>query len=66
MKPDLFDFIEKHNLHDAVREKVRFYDGLAEIINTIHIKLWERCNSAQLESIWSAKFISFSLLFTIF
>ncbi|XP_016478552.1 vacuolar protein sorting-associated protein 41 homolog [Nicotiana tabacum] len=22
MKPDLFDFIEKHNLHDAVREKV--------------------------------------------
>jgi hypothetical protein len=22
MKPDVFDFIEKHNLHDAVREKV--------------------------------------------
>lgn len=36
MKPDLFDFIEKHNLHDAVREKVRFYAGLAEVINTFH------------------------------
>ncbi|KAL2507020.1 Vacuolar protein sorting-associated protein 41-like protein [Forsythia ovata] len=22
MKPDIFDFIEKHNLHDAIREKV--------------------------------------------
>ena len=22
MKPDLFDFIEKHNLHDGIREKV--------------------------------------------
>lgn len=24
MKPDVFDFIEKHNLHDAIREKVCF------------------------------------------
>lgn len=23
MKPDTFDFIEKHNLHDTIREKVR-------------------------------------------
>lgn len=22
MKPNIFDFIEKHNLHDAIREKV--------------------------------------------
>lgn len=27
MKPDLFDFIEKHNLHDAVSEKVKLYNG---------------------------------------
>lgn len=32
MKPDLFDFIEKHNLHDAVREKVWLYIRLAEFI----------------------------------
>lgn len=36
MKPDLFAFIEKHNLHDAVHEKVWFYAGLAEVINRIH------------------------------
>lgn len=23
MKPDIFDFIEKHNLHDSIREKVK-------------------------------------------
>lgn len=26
MKPDIFDFIEKHNLHDAIREKVWDYN----------------------------------------
>lgn len=25
MKPDLFDFIDKHNLHDGIREKVPFF-----------------------------------------
>ncbi|RVW54365.1 Vacuolar protein sorting-associated protein 41-like [Vitis vinifera] len=27
MKPDIFDFIEKHNLHDAIREKPSLYSG---------------------------------------
>lgn len=28
MKPDIFDFIEKHNLHDSIREKVKRKHGL--------------------------------------
>lgn len=38
MKPDLFDFIDKHNLHDGIREKVLFllYDQVNYVSRQVY------------------------------
>lgn len=43
MKPDIFEFIEKHSLHDAIREKVWLWkiNWNWNGYNVIHLSIWK-------------------------
>jgi hypothetical protein len=37
MKPDIFDFIEKHDLNDAIREKVWLHDKVKQLLYVLFL-----------------------------